>query len=357
MVAVVLTLQCMGTPVLASARVCCTKAVGSPQSLLYTAYDEDNDGILDHIRYKHTKRRLPQCIIIGVRKGGTRALLEFLNLHPNIQAQKREMHFFDMDENYEQGLEWYRRKMPYSFPSQITIEKTPAYFIGENIPERVHNMNSSVKLIVILRDPTDRAISDYMQIHTNRLAKDKYHESFEELAIDEETGQVRRSYNAIRRSIYYKHMERWLRYFPLKQLHFVSGENLVNNPVEELSKVESFLGIEHKITENSFYFNETRGFYCIHLKKHEKCLAKSKGRTHPDINPFIENKIREFFRPLNQKFYDLVGRDFGWLWKYKLLLMLLILIGFMCVEHYEWIQDFFYKYILIENIFPCEFTW
>lgn len=56
-------------------------------------------------------RRLPQCLIVGVRKGGTRALLEFLNLHPDVQAERREMHFFDNDNRYRRGFEWYRRQM------------------------------------------------------------------------------------------------------------------------------------------------------------------------------------------------------------------------------------------------------
>jgi len=56
-------------------------------------------------------RRLPQCLIIGVRKGGTRALLEFLNLHPDVQAERREVHFFDRDTRYKRGIEWYRRQM------------------------------------------------------------------------------------------------------------------------------------------------------------------------------------------------------------------------------------------------------
>jgi len=56
-------------------------------------------------------RRLPQCLIIGVRKGGTRALLEFLNLHPDVQAERREVHFFDNDNRFRRGLEWYRRQM------------------------------------------------------------------------------------------------------------------------------------------------------------------------------------------------------------------------------------------------------
>ena len=51
-------------------------------------------------------KKLPQAIIIGVKKGGTRALLEFLRVHPDIRAVGAEPHFFDR--NYDNGLEWYR---------------------------------------------------------------------------------------------------------------------------------------------------------------------------------------------------------------------------------------------------------
>ncbi|KAF5901828.1 heparan sulfate glucosamine 3-O-sulfotransferase 3B1-like, partial [Clarias magur] len=50
-------------------------------------------------------KKLPQAIIIGVKKGGTRALLEFLRVHPDIRAVGAEPHFFDR--NYDKGLEWY----------------------------------------------------------------------------------------------------------------------------------------------------------------------------------------------------------------------------------------------------------
>ena len=264
------------------------------------------------LHYKHTKRQLPHCIIIGVRKGGTRALLEFLNLHPAIQAEKSEMHFFDVDENYANGLEWYRKHMPFSFMDQLTIEKTPAYFTEEEVPQRVHAMNSSIKLLLIMRDPIERAISDYTQIHTNKKEKGRPHQRFEEIVWDAQAGEVNRSYKAIRRSLYHRHMARWLRYFPLEQFHFVSGENLVRHPADELRRVEDFLGIEHHLTQDKFLYNNTRGFYCMKLDSKEKCLARSKGRKHPDIDPVILHRLRVFFRPHNHEFYDQVGINFGW---------------------------------------------
>ena len=278
-------------------------------------YDEAIEGSLK-IRYRHTKRYLPQVLIIGVRKGGTRALLEFLNLHPNIQAAKKEMHFFDTDETYSKGLEWYRKRMPYAFADQITMEKTPAYFTVETVPERVYSMNHSVKMLVVIRDPTERAISDYTQIHSNKLDKGRWHRPFEELVLDE-NGEVRRSYAAVRRSLYHRHMERWLQFFPNKQFHFISSEKLVANPVHELKMVENFLGLEHKLNDEMFYFNQTKGFYCIRQvaspRQKDKCLAKSKGRTHPLVDPDVLRKVRQFFAPHNEKFFDLIDNHrFDW---------------------------------------------
>lgn len=119
------------------------------------------------MHFQKTGRRLPQALIVGVRKCGTRALLEMLFLHPRIQKAAGEVHFFDRDENYERGLDWYRKKMPYSFRGQITIEKSPSYFVTPEVPERVRAMNASIKLMMIVRDPVTRAISDYTQLRSH----------------------------------------------------------------------------------------------------------------------------------------------------------------------------------------------
>lgn len=55
---------------------------------------------------EYGEKKLPQAIIIGVKKGGTRALLEALRVHPDVRAVGNEPHFFDR--NYEKGLDWYR---------------------------------------------------------------------------------------------------------------------------------------------------------------------------------------------------------------------------------------------------------
>lgn len=88
-------------------------------------------------------RHLPDTLIIGVKKSGTRALLEFIRLHPDVRAAGCEVHFFDR--HYQKGLHWYRHHMPYTIEGQITMEKTPSYFVTKEVPLRVHHMNPNTK--------------------------------------------------------------------------------------------------------------------------------------------------------------------------------------------------------------------
>ncbi|XP_053315295.1 heparan sulfate glucosamine 3-O-sulfotransferase 5 [Spea bombifrons] len=258
-------------------------------------------------------QQLPKAIIIGVRKGGTRALLEMLNLHPAVVKASQEIHFFDNDENYAKGIEWYRKKMPFSHPHQITIEKSPAYFITDEVPERIYKMNSSIKLLVIVREPTTRAISDYTQVLEGKERKNKTYYKFEKMAMDPNTCEVNTKYKAVRTSIYTKHLERWLKYFPIEQFHIVDGDRLITEPLPELQLVEKFLNLPPRISQYNLYFNATRGFYCLRFNiVFNKCLAGSKGRIHPEVDPSVITKLRKFFHPFNQKFYQITGRTFNW---------------------------------------------
>ncbi|KAM3860116.1 heparan sulfate glucosamine 3-O-sulfotransferase 2-like [Diretmus argenteus] len=259
---------------------------------------------------KFGNKKLPNAIIVGVKKGGTRAVLEFIRIHPDVRAVGTETHFFDR--NYDRGLDWYRGLMPRTLESQITMEKTPSYFVTKETPHRISAMSQDTKLIVVVRDPVTRAISDY----TQTLSKTPDLPSFQELAFrNQSLGLVDTSWNAIRIGLYVLHLENWLRYFPLAQIHFVSGERLITDPAGELARVQDFLGLKRIVTDKHFYFNRTKGFPC--LKKPEsssspRCLGKSKGRTHVQIDREAIEQLRDFYRPYNVKFYEMVGHDFRW---------------------------------------------
>ncbi|XP_029953335.1 heparan sulfate glucosamine 3-O-sulfotransferase 2-like [Salarias fasciatus] len=279
-----------------------------PSTLLHAVRNDTPSPPMSNLKFGNKK--LPNAIIVGVKKGGTRAVLEFIRIHPDVRAAGTETHFFDR--NYDRGLEWYRGLMPRTLESQITMEKTPSYYVTKETPHRISAMSQDTKLIVVVRDPVTRAISDY----TQTLSKTPDLPSFQDLAFrNQSLGVVDMSWNAIRIGLYALHLENWLRYFPLAQIHFVSGERLITDPAGELARVQDFLGLKRIVTDKHFYFNRTKGFPC--LKKPEssgspRCLGKSKGRTHVQIDRDAIEQLRDFYRPHNVKFYEMVGHDFKW---------------------------------------------
>ncbi|CAL8271317.1 unnamed protein product [Boreogadus saida] len=258
-----------------------------------------------------TAQRLPDIVIIGVRKGGTRALIEMLSLHGGVAAAESEVHFFDWESHFQRGLPWYLSQMPYALPGQLTVEKTPAYFTSSKVPPRLRRVNPGAKLLLILRDPTERVLSDYTQVYHNRLLKHKRHRPIEEVLVLKDGG-VNLGYKALNRSLYYVHMQNWLRHFPRDSIHVVDGDALIRDPFPEVQRVERFLRLEPQIDAGNFYFNRTKGFYCLRDRGRERCLHDSKGRAHPRVAPDILHKLYRFFHEPNRRFFELVGRTFDW---------------------------------------------
>ncbi|XP_063043964.1 heparan sulfate glucosamine 3-O-sulfotransferase 1 [Engraulis encrasicolus] len=258
-----------------------------------------------------TLQQLPSAIIIGVRKGGTRALIEMLSLHSAVAAAQNEVHFFDWESHFQRGLPWYLSQMPYAYPGQVTVEKTPAYFTSAKVPERIWRMNPDVKLLLILRDPTERVLSDYTQVYHNRLQKHKHVQPIESVLLGPD-GSINLDYRAFNRSLYHVHIQNWLRYFPLESIHVVDGDQLIRDPLPEMQEVERFLELEPQINASNFYFNKTKGFYCLRDHGRERCLHDSKGRAHPRVDPGILQKLFRYFHEPNRKFFELVGRTFNW---------------------------------------------
>lgn len=278
------------------------------------------------------QKRFPVVIIIGVKKGGTRALLEMLKLHPRICACGPEMHFFD---RYDvKGLPWYRDKMPLCFDNELTVEKTPSYFVTSGVARDMFNysksLNHTLRLLVILRDPTTRAISDYTQnLHKSpeKRSPRKLLNSFEDLALRVTRNgsmEVNLRWGAIKIGVYSKHLRRWFNYFTPEQIHVVSGESLIKEPYREIKKVEKYLGLPSFIKPEHFVYNDTKGFYCFDRSLSHKnevsatppplrCLGTSKGRSHARISTDVEKLLRDFYRPFNEELYRMVGRNFGWL--------------------------------------------
>lgn len=149
------------------------------------------------------------------------------------------------------------------------------------------------------------------------------------------------NWGTVKIGVYARHLEWWLQYFPISQLLFVSGERLIVDPAFEMGRVQvcptklhrtpesaskllmfvfastqDFLGLKRVVTEKHFYFNATKGFPCLfksEARSSPHCLGKTKGRNHPHIEPAAVQRLRDFYRPFNARFYRMTGIHFGWL--------------------------------------------
>jgi len=272
----------------------------------------------DHVTPERIKRQ-PDVIIFGSKKGGTRALIEFLKLHPKIKAAGPEIHYFD--KYYDRGLDWYVSNLRAVVPNsgEVSVEKTPGYFHTELAPERVHEMDPGIKLLLILRNPVKRMISDYNQFRSRYLDKGQNYPTLEEFIFTPDD-EINLDYPVLKRSIYHLHMKRWLRHFPREQIHIVDGEKFIRSPWAELEQVENFLNLTSVITQDNFFFNSTKGYYCSKDFRsygswtctRDKCLGRSKGRPKPPVAEATIQRMTDFFAPHNKLFYDMVGQEFEW---------------------------------------------
>ena len=271
--------------------------------------DEDKNGpkLEIHFDPKETlKHRLPKAIIFGFSKCGTRALLNFLSLHPRILTAGNEVDFFNR--HYEEGLNWYRNLMPESYKSQIVMEKSPEYVHDPDTPIRIHHMNNTIKLMVLVCDPVRRAVSEYVQRADNAVRDGKQVHSFEYFAIDEKSGEANEESNILQRGRFSFYLKQWMPLFTSDQIFIGDGDQLRNDPVPVLKEAETFLGIEKFFDNSLFVFNATKGFYCMQ----DKCLGESKGRPHPTIDGKTLAAVKKYYIPHNEELYRMVGKEFDW---------------------------------------------
>ena len=107
------------------------------------------------------ERKFPEAIIIGAKKCGTTVLRKILQYHPLIVTAEKEVSFFNNRTKYEKlGVDWYIQQMPFSTNCQLTIEKSPSYFISKQAPKRLNESmpEAGVKLLLILCNPLIRSV-------------------------------------------------------------------------------------------------------------------------------------------------------------------------------------------------------
>ena len=188
-------------------------------------------------------------IIAGTQKGGTTALDEYFRTHQSIcMAHKKEIHFFDEDRYFEKKSPNYSKYHKYFSPndySQVIGEATPIYMYWNKAIERIHVYNPQIKLIIILRNPIDRAFS-----HWN-MERDKGRESrtFLTAILDEDSKINSPNYSQnkilsyLDRGHYSQQIKNIYNYINKNQLLILRSEDLRENPDNTLMNIADFLSI------------------------------------------------------------------------------------------------------------------
>lgn len=258
------------------------------------------DSIMDPDEFKlpPDSKQGPDFLIIGAAKCGTTSLYDYLIRHPRISpAAEKEIHFFDWF--YHRGIGWYLGRFPKLTPQSLTGEATPSYIDHPLACRRLHSIYPQMKQILVLRNPADRAISEYHHQVRNRIEQRSLEDALraEMRALEritEEDIVEGRYYNAlgyISSGLYVYHLERWLKFFSRDQLLVLRSEDLFRNPAETVNRCFHFLGL---------------GEY--RLPKYE-ILAKG-GYAAPDAA--FRRSLQDYFRPFNRRLEELLGTDLGW---------------------------------------------
>lgn len=258
--------------------------------------------LLDWLRWKifyfkpylipHHKKNLPDFLIIGAQKCGTTALLHNLNKHPDIYMAKdpryTEVKFFSWDERWKRGVNWYMGNFTRS--QCLQGEKTPEYLFYKKCHSRMHQVVPHAKLIIVLRNPVDRAYSQwnhYNQIYeTDSKAWGWEHTDFETALI--------KSKAVLKRGEYIDQIISLLEFFPREQIYIGVNEKLRKHPDNELAKIFAFLEVAPWPLEFQDYHvlkypcpmrEETREILQTHFKPFNERLFNFLGYSIPEWEP------------------------------------------------------------------------
>lgn len=252
-------------------------------------------------------RIMPSFLIIGAKKCGTTSLFSYLSEHPNVGAPTgKEISYFNI--HFAKGILWYKSFFPMSLPgfkSQhlMTGEATAGYICHPEAPKRITETLPQVKLIALLRNPVDRAYSHYH--HTKRIGREEL--SFED-ALEQEEFRVEQietrshelgsnhhgayNYTYLSSGLYAEQLKNWFNLFDKQQLLILKSEDFFSNPGKIFKQVLDFLNLPNWEPKQYKQYN---------------------SNSYPKmIEPTTRKHLVEYFKPHNQRLYQLLGVNFDW---------------------------------------------
>jgi len=253
-------------------------------------------------------RPLPDFLIIGVPRAGTTSLYNYLIKHPMIMPSLwKEVAFFS--KHYDKGSTWYKSHFPLKLVKKsnnsnekkiLTGEASPNYLYHPSAPKRIHELIPKVRIILLLRNPVDRANSHYWQSVRKRREASSFESIIEkqmtEEPLDDEKvflpGGGDFSNRYISGGIYSARIERFFEFFPKDQILILRSEDLYENPELIYKQTLEFLNLPEF---------EIKGFTKYNYHTDQKKMDNT-----------IRQKLIDYYKPHNQRLYKLLNRDFNW---------------------------------------------
>ena len=270
---------------------------------------------------------LPTFLIIGSQKAGTTSLYNVLKRHPQIfMPETKEINFFFHEHLYKRGIEFYKQYFTnISKKCKAIGEASPGYICHPEAPKRIKKYLPDVKLILTVRNPVDRAYSQYWDNRCNLVESRTFEERVTEALLD--TDKLGK-FGYFRRGLYITHIKRFLKYFKREQLLILVFEDLIENPLNFYKKCFRFLGVEDSfecpemwqkfnprlISNTPFYqFFLRNPKYSAYLPVPLRRLIRFIGRKipyqYPPMDKETRKKLIEFYKTSNKELSEFINRN------------------------------------------------
>jgi len=261
-------------------------------------------------------RELPDVLIIGGQRCGTSSLYKWLSRHPNVSPSlRKETEYFSI--GHAKGEDWYRAHFPLRLRRRaadvmgralVTFEATPDYLFDPRAPKRARALVPEARLIALLRDPADRAVSQYhlnVRLGDESLDLDGALRAEDERLRDEWTRVAEhpdyratslRRFSYVARGRYVEQLQRWLDVYPRRQLLVLRSEDLYASPAEVYHRILGFLDLP------AWEPPEFRNY----------SFMGPFGGTYPDPPNTVRRFLADAFAEPNRRLVDLLGEEFQW---------------------------------------------
>lgn len=263
-----------------------------------------------------TLRVWPDFLIIGAKRCGTTSLYGYLLGHPHVaplvprRQHLKGLYFFDV--NFGRGTTWYRSHFPTAASmsrlrahrgTAITGEASPYYLAHPLTPARASSLLPDARILVLLRNPVDRAFSHYREQVRRGVETLSFSDAIdaESSRLAGEVERLRRDPSAyshahehlayVSRGDYADQLARWMEVYPRDQILIVRSEDLYADPGPTYACVDRFLG----------------------LPPHGR-TSWPRYNFHPGsgVDPAVRARLAERYREPNRRLEELVGRRFSW---------------------------------------------